>query len=111
MEDHEWWVRLLGHSGGVALPLPNAVLHYRVRPGSRSRTRPYADDLAETRHHILENNPSHVLRGMLEGAWAATDEAEAEAARAWSDHWQLRRWGRAIRRRAHAAGAHLRVRS
>lgn len=102
MEDHEWWVRLLGHTGGVALPLPTATLHYRVRLGSRSRTRPYADDLAETRRHILENNPPEVLRSLLEGAWAATDEAEAEAARAWSDHWQLRRWGRALRRRTRA---------
>lgn len=102
MEDHEWWVRLLGHTGGVALPLPTATLHYRVRLDSRSRTRPYADDLAETRRYILRNNPPEVLRSMLEGAWVATDEAEATAARAWSDHWQLRRWGRALRLRARA---------
>lgn len=102
MEDHEWWVRLLGHTGGVALPLPTARLYYRVRLGSRSRTRPYADDLAETRRRILENNPPDVLRSLLEGAWAATDEAEAEAARAWSDPWQLRRWGRGFRRRTQA---------
>lgn len=100
MEDHEWWVRLLGHTGGTAAPLPSAVHHYRVRRGSRSRSRPYADDLAVTRHHILANNPPEVLAELLRGAWVATDTAEAEAARAWSDPWQLRRWGRALRRRA-----------
>lgn len=100
MEDHEWWVRLLGHTGGTAAPLPSAVLHYRVRPGSRSRTRRYADDLAVTRQRILANNPREVLAELLRGAWAATDAAEAEAAGAWSDPWQLRRWGKALRRRA-----------
>ena len=100
MEDHEWWVRLLGCTGGVAAPMPSAVLHYRVRPGSRSRTRPYADDLAITRQRIVANNPPEVLAELLRGAWVATDTAEAEAARAWSDPWQLRRWGRALRRRA-----------
>ncbi|KRE37607.1 hypothetical protein ASG73_08070 [Janibacter sp. Soil728] len=99
MEDHEWWVRLLGATGGVAAPMPCAVLSYRVRPGSRSRTRPYAEDLAVTREHILANNPPRVLRQLLRGAWAATDAAELEAALAWSDRWQLRRWGRAVRRR------------
>lgn len=111
MEDHEWWIRLLGTTQGFAHPMPYATLHYRVRSTSRSKTRAYADDLAVTRERILANNPSNVLRDLLEGAWAATDVAEAEAARAWSDPWQLRRWGRAIGRRARAARAHLRVRS
>lgn len=99
MEDHEWWVRLLGTTDGTVVPIPGAVVHYRVRPGSRSRTRPYAEDLAVTREHILANNPPRVLRELLCGAWSATDTAESDAARAWSDKWQLRRWGRAVRRR------------
>ena len=105
MEDHEWWIRLLGVTGGVALPMPRAVHHYRVRPGSRSRTRPYSDDLEVTRRRILANNPPPVHRTLLEGAWSATDSAEADAAAAWSDPWQLRRWGRALRRRLHAERA------
>ncbi len=99
MEDHEWWVRLLGAVGGRALPMPSATLHYRIRPSSRSRLRPYADDLEVTRRHILANNPPHVIRELLEGAWSATDTVERSAADAWSDPWQLRRWGRALRRR------------
>lgn len=100
MEDHEWWIRLHGTHGGRAVPMPSAVLNYRTRDGSRSRIRPYADDLAITRQRILANNPPEVLAELLRGAWVATDTAEAEAARAWSDAWQLRRWGRALRRRA-----------
>ena len=99
MEDHEWWIRLLGATGGTAAPMPTAVLRYRIRPASRSKLRAYADDLAVTRSRILANNPPPVLGQLLVGAWAATDAAEAEAARAWSDPWQLRRWGRALRRR------------
>lgn len=99
MEDHEWWVRLLGSRGGHALPMPTATLHYRVRAESRSRQRPYADDLAVTRQHILDNNGSETIRELLVGAWMATDSAEAEAARAWSDRWQLRRWTAAAQRR------------
>lgn len=100
MEDHEWWIRLLGRTAGAAVPLPRATLGYRIRRGSRSRSRPYAADLAVTRRQILANNPPEVLQELLEGAWAQTDRAEAEAARAWSDPWQLRRWGTALGRRA-----------
>lgn len=108
MEDHEWWVRLLGRTAGSAHPLPHATLAYRVRRGSRSRIRPYAADLAVTRRRIIVNNPPEVLQRLLEGAWAQTDRAEAEAARAWSDPWQLRRWGKALTRRARRCAARLR---
>lgn len=46
MEDHEWWVRLLGRTGGTAAPLPSAVHHPRVRqapargPGPMPTTSP-----------------------------------------------------------------------
>lgn len=38
-EDWLMWLKVLGHTRGMMVQVPEAVLHYRLRPGSRSRTR------------------------------------------------------------------------
>lgn len=38
--DEDWfmWLKILGHTRGTMIQVPEAVLHYRLRPGSRSNT-------------------------------------------------------------------------
>lgn len=80
LEDYEFFVRLLAATGGVAAPLPSAVHHYRVRPGSRSKSHPHAVLVAQTRARMLRLNES-ALRALLESAWEHGDDLAARLAR------------------------------
>lgn len=80
MEDHEWWVRLLGECGGTCRPMVTAVVHCRVRPGSRSRARPYADDLAVTRERMTAAASRETALTLLAGSQAYADALERRVA-------------------------------
>lgn len=57
-EDYEFWVRALA-VGGKAVPLPTALMRYRVRPGSLSK-RLGEDALNRTREAILATNANQL---------------------------------------------------
>lgn len=77
-EDHEFWIRLLVVSGGVAAPVPTSVFHYRERRGSRSKERPFEDDLARTRHRVVANSTPETMELLLRASWDYMDKQQAE---------------------------------
>lgn len=90
LEDHEFWLRLLLTTGGRAVVLPTAVLHYRMRPGQRSERQFTPEASAATREALLRNlDPSHLLE-LSRGLWNAAERQKALRHEVVSDRLYLR---------------------
>lgn len=95
-EDHEFWIRLLSKTGGQAVAMPSAALHYRIREGSAFRSIPLARAEAITRARILANNTPETHAVLLAASWAHSDAVEKDLERARRNRvkdavWKVRR--------------------
>lgn len=97
-EDHEFWVRLLAVNGGIASPVPTSVFHYRVRPASRSKERPFSEDLARTRDRIVANSTAETMEQLLRASWVYMDKQQTQFAGVLGDPLYLRPQLSAFRR-------------
>lgn len=88
-EDWLMWLKLLGTTRGRMVQVPEAVLHYRLRPGSRSRARRTKPGAVQ--HGIVEMMPE--MAGELYVAAAMEGQAlkrEVEVLRAFHNAWSPR---------------------